>query len=365
MDFYVTPLALFPRRANYVSELEGFEAYGEWLYRQLGCLGTRKFVRDLALIHNIKRVMERKGILVLYPEARYANAGVSSRLPLSVGKLAKMLNVPVVALNMHGNYLQSPIWNLKTRKGVRLEADMTQLFTREELARATAEEVLAKLQEYLAYDEYAWQFAKSMKIDAPKRAEGLELVLYQCPDCGREFHIKSNGADLFCTSCESRWRLTELGRLHQTLRGGRAAEEPARFPHLPDWYEWQRGEVVKKIDAGAYSLEIPVRIDALPNAKNFIDLGEGFLKHNSDGFFLTLRQYGEIEESTLHFRPASMLSVHTEYDYRRKGQCITLSEPDNTWFLFPKGDGFNVTKIQFATEYLHDCNVAREALIFE
>lgn len=40
-DFLVTPLALFPYRVNYVSELEGFENYGEWLYRQAGCLGTR------------------------------------------------------------------------------------------------------------------------------------------------------------------------------------------------------------------------------------------------------------------------------------------------------------------------------------
>ena len=40
-----------------------------------GCLGTRKFVDDFALIQNIRRVMERKGILVLYPEARYANVG--------------------------------------------------------------------------------------------------------------------------------------------------------------------------------------------------------------------------------------------------------------------------------------------------
>jgi hypothetical protein len=48
-----------------------------------------------------------------------------------------------------------------------------------------------------------------------------------------------------------------------------------------------------------------------------------------------------------------MLSVHTEYDYRGKGQCITLSTLDNTYFLFPTEAGFNATKIQFATEYLY------------
>lgn len=86
---------------------------------------------------------------------------------------------------------------------------------------------------------------------------------------------------------------------------------------------------------------------------NFIDCGEGRLVHNSDGFSLTFRDYGETEEKTLSFPPLSMLSVHTEYDYRKWGQCITLSTLDNTYFLFPRGEGFNATKIQFATEYLY------------
>ena len=46
----------------------------------------------------------------------------------------------------------------------------------------------------------------------------------------------------------------------------------------------------------------------------------------------------------------SLFSIHTEYDYRGKGQCIILSTPDNTYFIYPLEDGFNATKIQFATE---------------
>ena len=135
-DFLVTPLAIFPHRANYVSELEGFELYGEWLYRQAGCLGTRKFINDQLLIKNIKKVLDRKGILVLYPEARYANVGTSSELPESVGKLAKMLKVPIVTLNMRGNYLHSPIWNLDYRKDVILDATLTRIYTKEELEKS-------------------------------------------------------------------------------------------------------------------------------------------------------------------------------------------------------------------------------------
>ena len=350
MDFYITPLALFPYRANYISELEGFENFGEWLYRQAGCLGTRKFVNDIALVKNIKRVIDSGGILVLYPEARYANVGTSSELPESVGKLSKLLDVPLVTINMRGNYLQSPIWNLKKRRAARLETTITQLFTREELRAASIEEINAQVREALAYDEYEWQYTNQIRIDDAWRAEGLELVLYQCPHCSSEFRMQTRGAELSCGVCRSRWHMTELGTLENITD---EPEENVGFSHIPDWYEWQRAQVIREIDEGRYRLNIDVHIESLPNAKNFIDLGAGRLVHSRDGFSLTFKEYGEDMEKTLHFAPSSMFSIHTEYNYRGKGQCVTLSTLDNTYFIFPLGLGFNATKIQFATEYIY------------
>lgn len=350
MDFIVSPLALFPYRANYVSELEGFENYGEWLYRQAGCLGTRKFVSDIMLIKNIKKVMERKGILVLYPEARYANVGTSSKLPESVGKLAKDLDVPLVILQMRGNYLQSPIWNLTKRKEVLLDATITQIYTRDELRKTSAEEINAKIADFMTYDEYAYQYETKMAITYDKRAEGIELALYQCPECGTEFRMKTSGAEIFCEHCGARRRMTEYGRM---IHADNMTED--EFSHIPDWYEWERRQVISEIERGEYSLDTRVHIEALPNAVNFIDLGEGRLVHNENGYKLTFTDYGESEEKTLSFEPLTMSSVHTEYNYRdKKGQCITLSTLDNTYFLYPLEEGFNATKIQFATEYLYE-----------
>lgn len=341
MDFYVTPLCLFPHRANYVSELEGFEYYGEWPYRQVGCLGTRKFVNDLALVRNIRRCMDRGSILVLYPEARYANVGTSSRLPPSTAKLIRYLKVPVVTINMRGNYLQSPIWNLKKRKGVRLEADVTQLLTAEEAASLPLEQIQSMVEEALSYDEYAWQAQQGMVIDAPWRAEGLEHPLYQCAARGAEFTMASQGAELFCTACGARWWMDELGKL-----------EGPRFSHIPDWYEWQRSQVEEEIRQGQYQLDTRVRVQSLPNAVNFIELGEGRLQHGPGGFALTFTDYGAAGPDTLRFPAKSTFSIHTEYDYRGQGECVTLSTPDNTYFLYPLEPGFSATKIQFATEAL-------------
>lgn len=345
MDFYVTPLALFPYRANYVSELEGFENYGEWLYRQVGCLGTRKFVTDIALVKNIKRVVDRGDILVLYPEARYANVGTSSKLTQSVGKLAKYLNVPLVTINMKGNYLQSPIWNLKKRKTPKLEATVTQLFTAEEIRKTTIEEINEKTEKALYYDEYEWQYEKGFKINSPWRAEGLEHVLYKCQCCNTEFKMRAKGAGLSCESCGASFYMTELGKIE-------GSNSNALFSHIPHWYEWQREQVIKQIENKKYNLNASVRVESLPNAKNFIKLGKGRLVHNSTGFYLEFQNYENVS-TTIHFPAYETSSVHTEYNYRGRGQCIALSTPNNTYFIYSDYIYFNVTKIQFAAEYFY------------
>ena len=353
MDFCVTPLALFPYRANYISELEGFENYGEWFYRQLGCLGTRKFVNDLALVSNIRRVIKRKGILVLYPEARYANVGTSSEIPSSVGKLAKLLKVPVVVINMHGNYLQSPIWNLKKRKEARLQATITQVLTKEELEESSLEEVNKKLAQMLSYDEYKWQYQNKIAITYEKRAEGIELPLYQCPVCGAEFKMKTQKAKLYCEQCHSEWEMDAYGKMQPLTKAIKYLDKYIDYTHIPNWYEWQRSKVQEEINQGNYHLDCKVKIESLPNAVNFIDCGYGRLVHKKEGFYLTFKDYKETEEKTLFFASHTLFSIHTEYDYRGKGQCITLSTLDNTYFLFPQEEGFNATKVQFATEYYY------------
>jgi 1-acyl-sn-glycerol-3-phosphate acyltransferase len=352
MDFFVTPLALFPHRANYVSELEGFEAYGEWIYRQAGCLGTRRFIDDFALVRNIERVAKRKDIIVIYPEARYATAGTSSEIPLSVAKLAKMLKIPVVILNMHGNYLQSPIWNIKIRKEVRLEAEISRLFTARELEDSDSSTIHQKIQDALHYDEYQWQSANKIKITAPYRAEGLEAVLYRCRQCGVEFQMKTKGAVISCGHCGASWHMSALGTLIPPPENTEGTHTEAR---IPDWYEWERAQVAEEIEHGAYTLDTTVKIESLPNAVSFIKLGAGRLRHDTEGFSLAFTGAGDTRASTLDFAPLTMSSVHTEYDYRGKGQCIVLSTLDNSYFLFMAENtrGFNVTKIQLATEYLY------------
>lgn len=223
---------------------------------------------------------------------------------------------------------------------------MTYALTKAEVESMSIHEIYQKLSALLSYDEYEWQRKKKLKITYPKRAEGLHLPIYQCKHCKQEFQMSSEGTTLFCTSCGVKYEMDELGTLHN-------GEEEI---YIPDWYEWQRTQVKEEIDKLLYSLDCTVEVWALPNAQNFIFCKEGRLIHTIKGFELTFCDYLTGKENTLYWSPAQCFSVHTEYNYRNKGQCITLSTLDNTYFLFPLEEGFNATKIQFATEYMYELN---------
>ena len=132
-----------------------------------------------------------------------------------------------------------------------MDATITQVFTREELAKTTVSEVNEKLQEFLTYDEYQWQYITKQAITYEKRAEGLELVLYQCPACKCEFKMASEGAELFCKQCGQRWYMTEYGRMEPLFQYSQSSslhndiqDNDLDFSHIPNWYEWERQQVI-------------------------------------------------------------------------------------------------------------------------
>ena len=346
MDFKVATRAIFPRRANYVVAIDGFIGR-EGLLRSIGCICKRKFTSDVTLVRQLKQVVTNGNIAVVYPEARYSLCGTTAVLPASLGKLCKLLGVPVVTLICRGHHVNSPFWNLHERGVKPTEAEMRLLFTREELASASAGEVNERLVEAFQYDDFAWQKARGIRTPYPKRAEGLHKVLYQCPACGTEYRMRSSGATLRCESCGKSWTMSELGELS-------ADRGETEFSHIPDWYEWERGNVRREVEAGTYSTgPLPVHVDSLPNARRFIPLGEGTLVHDMNGF--TVRGVDADGEPFEMIKPVpSLYSCHIEYEYLGKhGDCVDLNTLEDTWYVYPHDCDFSVTKMALATEELY------------
>ena len=227
LDFKVATMAMYPNRANYVVAIDGFIGR-EKLLRDVGCICKRKFTNDVTLIRQLRQVIENGDIAVIYPEARYSLCGTTAVLPASLGKLCRLLKAPVVTLMCHGHHVNSPFWNLHERNVKPTEAEMKLLFTPEMLAELPVDELNRRIVEAFQYDDFAWQKERGVRTPYAGRAEGLHKVLYQCPACGKEFHMASRGTKLYCEECGKHWTMSELGELS-------ADEGETEFSHIPDW----------------------------------------------------------------------------------------------------------------------------------
>ncbi|MBE5940709.1 MAG: hypothetical protein E7266_09985 [Lachnospiraceae bacterium] len=344
VDFNLMLKATHPAKVNNVMTIEGFRDYTEPLMRSLGVIGTRKFITDVHLIKNIKYCLDKLGnIFVLFPEARYSLDGCTSYLPRSLGKLIKILNVPVVVLKIHGNFVSCPQWN-KVNKKKYVEAEMKKLLTAEEAKSMSADEINELIAEKFRYDDFKWQYDNKLVIDHPTRAEGLHCLLYKCCECGTEGKMYSKGTKLWCEHCKKSWNMDEYGRLH-------ADEGDTRFAHIPDWSNWERACVREEIDNGTYYFEDNVRIDTLPNSIKFYKQGMGKFIQTPTETIVECTYYGE-EGYRLVRTAKSLESMHIEYDYLGKGDCVDISIPDDSfWCYLSKRDA--ITKISFATEEMH------------
>lgn len=347
LDMSVSAAATFPHIGNYVVAIDGY-LKREWLLRSVGCICKRKFTDDLTVVKHLRTVVKNGGIAAIYPEARYSLCGTTAPLPESIGKLCKLLKVPVVTLISHGNHINHPFWNTRHERKVKHnEATMKLMFTPEDLKTLTVDEINAALVQEFQYDEFRWQKEKGIIVDCPDRAVGLEKILYQCPHCKTEYGMKSEGIHLHCEACGKVWQMTELGEL-------KAEEGETEFSHIPDWYEWERENVKHEVAHGTYSTgEMPVQVDSLPNAKGYIDIGQGTMIHDMNGFRVTVTD-GDGDVHTMEKPVPSLYSCHIEYEYLfKKGDCVDLNTLKDTWYIYPHDVPFSVTKMAIATEELY------------
>lgn len=347
MDFKVATMALGKIHPNYVVAIDGFIGR-EGLLRNIGCICKRKFTNDIILVKHLMNVIKRGDVPAIYPEARYSLCGTTAVLPESLGKLLKVLDVPVVTLMCHGHHINAPFWNTADHKVKGLEAELKLLFTKKEVEDYSVEAINEKLKERFWYDDYAWAKNKGNIIKYPKRCLGLHKVLYQCPKCGCEYEMTSTDLELKCNHCGATWYMNEDGSL--TSKTGKVI-----FSHIPDWYEWERKNVRREVLEGRYSSgTLRVKVMSLPNAKRFVDFGYGYMCHDMNGFKVVLDKQMDDEPQEMIKPVSSLYSCHIEYEYLGKyGDLVDLNTLNDTWYIHPIEGKYAVTKMALATEELY------------
>lgn len=349
MDFKIAATLLYPRPFNIVSTLDGFVGKN-WLMRQVGCIPTLKYVNDLTLVRDILySIRNLKCSVLMYPEAAYSLDGTATVLPDSLGKMVKIMKTPVVMIKTYGAFARDPLYNNLQLRQVNISADMKYILSPSDIESMTHDEINKILRDEFTFDNFRWQQENKVKIDEPFRADGLNRVLYKCPNCKAEGKTVGKGKHLVCQECGKKYELTEYGYM-------RATEGETEFDHIPDWFSWERECVKEEVLNEEYRLDVDVDIKMLVDSNCLYDVGTGKLTHSREGFRL-VSDDGKIDYTQ---KPLASYTLNADYFWYEQGDVICIGNQKGLYYCFPKNCGDIVAKTRLATEEIYKLAVAEK-----
>ena len=252
-DFAYAGRMIYRRRPNFiVARLYFYKKTLGNLMRSYGCFPKSMFAADLESAKNCLRVLKGGGVLAMMPEARLSTVGKFEDIQESTYSFLQKAGVPIYTIKITGDYFASPKWGDGLRRGSKVFAELDILLTKEEVAAMTPEEIKAKVEERLYYDEFEWiKTQPKIKYKRKTLAEGLENILTRCPVCKGKYTITTKGHTVSCEKCG---KLATLDNRYSFLDG-------APFKNFAEWYEWQREEIKREIaEDENYTLTSPVEL---------------------------------------------------------------------------------------------------------
>lgn len=348
-DMKLAYAIFYPKRFGIVTSVDAMSGFLGKLMRFLGCTPTHKYVTDISLIRDILYMLKtNKTSVLMYPEAGYSFDGRTTTLPRKMGVLMKKLGVPVVTVITQGAFARDPLYNMLQIRDVKVSAHVKCIATAEEVKEKSVAELDALLDEAFSFDNFAWQRDNKVSIDVPFRADGLHRILYKCPHCGQENQMEGKGISLTCHACGKQWEMDVFGQLSAT-------EGETYYPHIPDWYTWQRECVHTELENGTYLLDTDVDIAVQVNLDGVCMIGSGHLTHNHDGFHLTSDD-GKLDYSQ---SPVASHTLYSDYYWYEIGDVIGIGNNEFSYFCFPKS-AVSVSKARLATEELYKMKKERK-----
>ena len=189
---------------------------------------------------DIKEIMKRikAGYNVcLYPEGRHSYNGITMKQDDSIGKLVRISGAALVTYKIEGGYFLKPRWSRFKRTGP-ISGHVTGVYSSEELKNKTPKEITELINKGIYEDAYLTQEKVKYKYKGKNRAEGMEKLLFICPNCLSPDTMKSEGDNCYCTSCSNKVTWSDTGFLEG---------EDLKYNNVRDWYSFVNEEYTKNV----------------------------------------------------------------------------------------------------------------------
>jgi 1-acyl-sn-glycerol-3-phosphate acyltransferase len=194
--------------------------------RTFGAFPKRKAAQDNKTLRSMIKALSEGELLGIYPEGVRTWDGSNNPLIPTIARLIRRFRVPVYACRVHGGYLCRPRWAARSRR-IRARLRFSRLYDRDSIPDSE-EEILADIRRAIATPDYEMN---EREITGRRwgLAEGVEKVLYRCPQCGTYESLTPLEPAyrnlVECGTCHSRWRVDITSRLTPANEDGKPAGE--------------------------------------------------------------------------------------------------------------------------------------------
>ncbi len=210
-----------------------------WIVKKLWApISKVKGKSDVTAMMKLIRHLKEGHNCSLFPEGNRSFDGLTAEVGTAIGKLAKISGASLVTYKFEGLYFSTPRWGTFMRRG-KVSGKVINVYTKEQLAKMSAEEVTKHINDDIYEDAYATQEKNPVKFKNHKRAETIESILFICPSCNTISSITSKKHHFWCKSCNAKAEYTEYGYL----------EGDFRFKTITAWEAWQQEYIKTYIDS--------------------------------------------------------------------------------------------------------------------
>ncbi len=252
-DIMTIMLGLYPYKQNFVvAEQMKYRSFAHaHVLKNFGAIYKKQFYSDFSCVRNIKKNLDAGIHVVVCPEGKVSDDGITQPIGFSNAKLIKWLGYPVGVLVNHGGGLSKPKWGGKGFRKGKIELECKMILTSEQTKSMNNDEIFELVQKELYNNEHKYQVENGIKFKFAKPADGLDKILYKCPKCQEEFEIVSDGNFLTCKKCGNKVQYDEYGKI--TPVG-----DAVSFSRIDVWRDFERKSVCKELNKENFLLQTEV-----------------------------------------------------------------------------------------------------------
>ena len=297
--------ASFPKQMYYVASehIARWKHFYKLLDYVLAPIMRYKGTVATSTVMDVLRKVRKGANVCIFAEGVRTWDGVTSPILPSTAKLIKASGCALVTYKLTGGYFVSPGWSDGNLRRGPIHGGPVQIYTKEQLAAMTQDEIYDAITKDLYEDAYARQRVNPQRYHSKKSAESLQNLLFICPKCGAKETISTSGDQVTCTSCQMGFRYTEYGML-----------EGIPYTTVKELSDWQKTCVAKDLAAGNVYTSPEAELITVANHletavdKGMLSISPRALTCGNTELLLT-----DISDLAIHGRHALVFTVGNKY----------------------------------------------------